>query len=118
MKTTYNLFVVSDYKGGELLSKINLTEEELTKDILGIISEDAVFADKIGLDSDNVLTQIEIEQEIYEWFKYNISTYREDGIIVQIYKNVDGELTLFKIEKTARALSKIINESWIESLQD
>lgn len=56
----YNLFYVSEYKGGELHSFVNLTEEEYIYHLFGDDIYDYIY--------NNKLKEVTFQQ-VYDWFK-------------------------------------------------
>lgn len=111
METTYNLFQVHDYKGGELNTEINLTKEQLIQELALAFFENLYEAKDIP----NV--QIEIEQDIIKFIKEEFSIYAGGGrYVAEIYKNLNGKLIEVDIEKFTRPLSKYIHTEWRETL--
>jgi hypothetical protein len=108
-KRKFSIFKVSDYKGGELSSYTNLSEEEF------IVELSELFTD---MDDDKNLSEMTLEEIQKEIRKMEsdedfYSLYAGgDGFCGEICEHIENELVDVSIEDFIPQIASYIKENW------
>ena len=105
-KPTYCVFSVTDYKGGELLSEINLSKKEFINILAERFEYNNDFDEDSSLEDIEKIIRTEIEDPAF-FSKYAGG----DGFCGELYKNKDGKLKQVQFSQYVKDIAEAL-KTW------
>jgi hypothetical protein len=104
MENRYSIFKVYDYKGGELTSKINLSEKKFIE-ALGELFENIDFDELPEITEESILKRITKEEKSNNFY----SEYAcDESFTGEIYEHIDNKLKKVKLKNYLPQVAKYL----------
>lgn len=106
-KRIFSIFKVYGYKGGELSSRVNLSEDRFYGELAELFED--IEADFSAMSEEEIVKELKKAENDEDFY----STYAGgDGFVGEIYEHKDGKLKEVSISNFFPEIAKYIKKNW------